>query len=422
MFSAGENDMATGSLEIAAERITKKELVVHLTSVHGAFDVRIFHRECKSLANHGYKVLLIAPHDRNEEVDGVKINALPRPRSRPDRMTRIAWLAYRAALRQSAAVYHLHDPELIGIGLLLRARGKKVIYDIHENLPKSILSKHYLAQGIRRPLAWLATQVERAACRRFSALVPAAPSIEERVKTLNPKVVSIQNFPVSKEMHPPTGVSWGERSQAIAYVGGISERRGIKEMVKAMSLLPDELNIRLKLAGPFIPERLREEVCRMEGWNRVDMLGVLERRAVMLLLSQVKAGLVLIHHPFTRFKPGSPIKMFEYMAMGIPVIASDCPQWREIIGGASCGLLVDPRKSQSIAEAIQYIISSPEQAEAMGRRGRQAVEELYNWEAERTKLLHLYTSLLEPTSDVCLNANETKKSSLTGERIRESSS
>ena len=167
-------------------------------------------------------------------------------------------------------------------------------------------------------------------------------------------------------------------------------------MIQAMNLMPDSLHVRLKLAGPFIPPSLQEEVRRLPGWERVDKLGVLEMSAVMDLLSQVRAGLVLIHHPLTRFKPGLPVKMFEYMAMGLPVIASDCPPWREIIEGAGCGLLVDPAKPQVIAEAIEYVLSHPDEAENMGRRGRQAIENQYNWETEKHKLLQLYASLLKP--------------------------
>ena len=374
----------------------KKNLVVHLTSVHRSSDLRIFHRECRSLAQDNYDVLLIAPHDRNEVIEGVRIRALPKPKNRLDRMTRVAWAAYREATRQPADIYHFHDPELLGAGLLLRARGKKVIYDIHENVPKSIMNKHYLPKWLRRPVAWIVDRVECFACRRFSALVPAAPSIEQRVRTLNPRVVTIHNFPIAQDMRPASNIPWSGRSPSVAYVGGIDIRRGIREMIEAMNLLPEELHAKLKLAGPFFPPRLQDEVRRIPGWKRVDALGVLELPAVMNLLSRVRAGLVLIHHPLSRFQAGQPVKMFEYMAMGLPVIASDCPQWREIIEGFGCGLLVDPAKPQAIAEAIEYVLSRPEEAESMGRRGRQAVESAFNWEAEQHKLLQLYANLLKP--------------------------
>jgi len=88
------------------------------------------------------------------------------------------------------------------------------------------------------------------------------------------------------------------------------------------------------------------------------------------------------------------VKMFEYMAAGLPVIASDFPLWRRIVDGAGCGLLVDPLDSAAIARAMQWILDHPEEAEAMGRRGGAAVESNYDWAGEAKKLIGLYCQIL----------------------------
>ena len=121
--------------------------VAMLSSVHPPFDTRIFQKEARSLAAAGYDVTLVVPHERDEVVDGVRIVALPPAGSRLRRMLAAPSRVLRAALALRADVYHFHDPELIPVGLALKLLGKRVIYDIHEDVPKSILGKTYFRRG-----------------------------------------------------------------------------------------------------------------------------------------------------------------------------------------------------------------------------------------------------------------------------------
>ncbi len=118
-----------------------KNKVCILTSVHPPFDVRIFHKEAKSLVKAGYDVTLIAQHDKEEIVDGVKIINLQKPRNRIERMTKTVSELYQKALRVDADIYHFHDPELIPVGKALKKRGKAIIYDVHEDYYESIKLK-----------------------------------------------------------------------------------------------------------------------------------------------------------------------------------------------------------------------------------------------------------------------------------------
>jgi glycosyltransferase involved in cell wall biosynthesis len=362
--------------------------------VHTPFDVRVFHKECKSLARSGEHVVLIAPHQWDEVVDSVEVKGIRLDSGRLTRMTRTAWFVYKEALRQQGDVYHFHDPELIPVGLLLAALGKNVVYDIHEDAPADMLHKDYIPRCFRRPLMWSVRKLESAACRRFSGLIAATPTIAERFYPMNANTVVVHNFPKLDEIAPDVASLWNERPPAIAYIGSISERRGVREMLHALSLLPSDLPAQMMLAGPFSPPVLRPELEPLPGWNRVQYLGVLDRPAVANLLSRVRLGLLLLQ-PEPNFVNAMPIKLFEYMAAGIPVIASDFPLWRQIIGGAGCGLLVDPGDAREIAHAMEYLLTHDAEAEAMGRRGRQAVCERYNWSTEERVLLQFYSDLLE---------------------------
>lgn len=310
-------------------------------------------------------------------------------------MTRTAWRIYQEAKRLDADIYHFHDPELIPVGLLLRARGKKVIYDIHEDVPRDVLDKHYLPNWSRNILSWIIEKFENSASRRFSALVGVTPLITDRFKPLNPRTVMVQNFPIPEELATVAPIPWNDRGMAVTYVGGIAVLRGIREMVQAMGLLPESLESTLELAGTAIYGDSLEVVSKQSGWSRTRYLGYLNRVGIANLFSRVRAGLVLFH-PAPNHVAAMPMKLFEYMAAGLPVIASNFPTWREIVGGARCGLLVDPLKPREIANAIEHILTNPQEAEEMGRRGQEAVRKTYNWASQEKILLDLYCKLLKP--------------------------
>ncbi len=365
--------------------------VAHLTTVHPPFDTRIFHKECTTLVKAGYEVGLIAPHDRNETINNVRIRAIPKPKGRRERMTRTAWHVYRAASREHADLYHFHDPELIPIGLLLKAHGKRVIYDVHEDVPRQILSKHWIPRPLRGLVAKLAELMEFVGTRPFDSIIAATPTIAERFPT--EKTVIVQNFPILNELTPRETHSCAERLPLIAYVGGISVTRGAREMVQAMALLPRSLPAQLVLAGAFVPADLESELQRMPGWERVKFIGWQDREGVANLLAEAQIGLVTLH-PIINYLDSYPVKLFEYMAAGLPVIASNFPLWKEIVEANECGLTVDPLNPKEIAQAIEYLLNHSEERQKMGQNGRRAVREKYNWEQESKKLLKLYEVVL----------------------------
>jgi glycosyltransferase involved in cell wall biosynthesis len=365
--------------------------VVVLTSVHPMTDIRIFRKECRSLARAGHDVTLVATDNGSEPVEGIHVIRLPRPRRRWVRMTRTAWQVWRTAARLDADVYHFHDPELIPAGLLLRMSGKQVVYDIHEDVPRQIQSKRYLPAGFRAPIGACFEVFENAAARRFTALVASNPQIAERFTGLNPRTIVVQNFPMADELVAPSERPWDARDRAVAYVGGITLERGVREMVAAIG----KTDATLELAGEFAHAGDREVAASTPGWDRVREHGQLDRRRVAELLARVRAGLVLFH-PEPNHIRAQPNKMFEYMSAGIPVIASAFPLWRKIIEGERCGMLVDPLDPGAIAEALNDLLAHPREAEAMGRRGRAAVEARFNWSHEERRLLSLYETLGRP--------------------------
>ncbi|MCZ7637769.1 MAG: glycosyltransferase [Verrucomicrobia bacterium] len=91
------------------------------------------------------------------------------------------------------------------------------------------------------------------------------------------------------------------------------------------------------------------------------------------------------------------MKLWEYMAVGLPVVISDFPHLRELVGRLDCGLVADPASPRAIADALRRLHDSPAERARLGQNGRRAVQEEYNWENQERKLLELYGRLLPPS-------------------------
>lgn len=369
-----------------------KSKILHLTSVHSPFDGRIFHKECKTLAGAGHEAILVVPHGREEVREGVRIKPVPKPKTRRQRMTTTLWHVYKAAVAEDASVYHFHDSELIPVSLLLRLRGKRVIYDVHEDLPRQILSKQWIPLWLRGGIARIAELTERLSATQFNGVVAATSVIARRFP--QSKTVTVQNFPILGEVVPPDSFPYRERDPLIVYAGGITEFQGIRELIGAMALLPASLGAKLILAGQFDPPALETEVKKMPGWDRVLFMGQQQRKDVMRLLNTTRIG-VVVDHPIPNYLDGYSTKLFEYMASRIPVVVSAFPLWRELLAGIDCGVFVNPLNPNAIAEAIQWLLTHPEEAAAMGKRGQEAVLARYNWETEARKLLSVYQRVMQ---------------------------
>jgi glycosyltransferase involved in cell wall biosynthesis len=365
--------------------------VAHLTSVHPRYDARIFGKQCRSLAAAGYSVALVVADGKGDETrDGVAIFDVGRASSRLRRMMLSPRQVLRKALALDAAVYHLHDPELMPIGLKLKRAGKRVIFDAHEDLPKQIHSKPYLNAAAKVLLSHGLAAFERLACGGFDAIVAATPSIGAKFARFNSRSVVVNNFPILGELELPPPSD--DKPPHVVYVGGIAATRGIREMVHALEYCKQD--VRLRLGGSFEQPRLRAEVAAYAGWRQVDELGYLQRHEVARELANSRAGLVLLH-PTRSYTESQPTKLYEYMVAGLPVIASDFPLWREIVLGNRCGLCVDPNQPRAIAEAIDYLLNHPDEARVMGANGKRAVLTKYNWNNEREVLLQLYRDLTQ---------------------------
>ena len=385
-----------------------KPRICHVTSVHPYNDTRIFFKECCSLTVAGFETHLVAPGAADMVAGGVYLHGVhKRSTNRIMRMTGTVNEVYGIACSVDADVYHLHDPELIFAGILLKLfRRKKVIYDVHEDYPKSIMASEWIHPVLRAVIGQSVAFAEWLGSKIFDGIVAATPSIAGRFPQM--KTVVVQNFPILDELLPDAAIPYKQRLPVIAYIGSISKLRGAKEMVEAAGLLPEMSGLRLYFVGMFSPKEVEIEMSRVAGWNRVEFLGWQPRRQMAEVLGKSRMGLVLFHN-VPNHVSAQPNKLFEYMAAGIPLIASNFAVWKAFVETNKCGICVDPLNPKEIANAILRIFKYPEAAKTMGENGRKAIEEKYNWENESKKLLSIYTQLSKNIHQKPLTENKESK-------------
>lgn len=363
---------------------------MHLAPGHAAFDSRVFHKECRTLAQAGYDVTLVVPHTGSETVSGVKIVPLPRARSRFERFLRNTWRVFLLAWRERADVYHLHDAETLPVGALLALAGRRVIYDSHEDLPRLARDRPWIPRWLRPAASFVVRCSERACVAVFQAVISAEAEGANRFPAARTTIV--RNYALEEEFAGVT-TQWPEREQRAVYVGDITYQRGVVEMIDAVDACRD-LGARLTLIGRMSIPGMEEALQRRPGWDLVDYLGVRGRPAVVAELSRARVGLILWQATRKHAEGAVPVKLFEYMACGLAVVASDLPELRAIIEESGAGILVDPSDTPAAAMAMRALLEDSETAMAIGRRGADSVRHRYTWSSEAAKLLALYEAVL----------------------------
>ena len=360
--------------------------------MHPPDDIRIFWKECVSLAQAGYDVSFVvaARHGSGGTrvgPDGTVKLIMVEPRSgRSGRMLLSTCSVIAAGLREKGDIYHFHDPELIPGGLLLRLLGKRVIYDAHEDVPRNLATRQWIPRIFRSPLSLAASTVEWLAGRVLSGIVAATPVIARRFPKA--RVAVVQNFARLSEF-AADGSPLAARSYAIAYTGAVVTSRCAIEMVKAVARIRHYPDVSLIIAGDISPRSLVDRLAALSGWHRVDYRGRQDRAGIRRILAEARVGLAL-YHPVQAHIDCQPTKLFEYMAAGLPVIAADFPGFRQVVERARCGLCVPPCNVTAIAAAIEWVFANPAEAEEMGRRGRELALRYFNWDSEAKTLLHFY--------------------------------
>lgn len=363
--------------------------VCHVTSVHPRNDIRIFRKECVSLARAGYEVTLVQQGESGEQ-DGVHLLGFGAVEtSRLKRMTQGAKKAYMLAKTVDADIYHLHDPELLPYGVKLKRAGKKVIFDSHEDVPADILEKYWLPKPLRKMISRMYAFYETKKFAKLDGLIGVTPSLCDRLKKSNKGTAMITNYPIWEDGLPePTFTE-----NKVVFPGLLSDLWSIGTLLEVAERLP---GLTVELRSSNVEGDLLARLQAMPGWKQVNFPGRATHDEVMRLMTECLCGMALcLPCPNTGGNLGTlgNTKIFEYMMAGIPVVCTNFVLWKEIVERWECGICVDPTDVDAVTNAVRFFMEHPDRAREMGANGRRAVRETYNWEQQEKVLLDFYKTV-----------------------------
>lgn len=372
--------------------------IVHVGFNHRYDDIRIFQKECSSLAGiEGYNVTYITSNKNTADAinvsrNGVQIITLPVIQAKREKRLVDYLKKVREKLEKiQPDIIHIHEFELLPLINYVR-KNACVIYDAHEDIPRQMLgNKINTVRG--RIVEKLIELYENHQIKKVDYVLTATPHIEERFRLLNKNVATIANYPilenfqekaVEQEGNEKLAEDAGKNGRIVCYSGSISSTRGIEILVEAIQ----KVNATLSLAGR-ISEEYRAKIEKLDAKHRVTCRGFLDKEQIIQLYKDSTVGVcTLLYTPNHYWS--LPIKMFEYMAAGLPIVCSDFPMWKDIVESSGAGICVKPDNPNEIAKAIEYLLENPEMAKKMGESGREKVMEKYNWYNEEKKLLEIY--------------------------------
>lgn len=358
--------------------------VTHVSIRHTPFDTRIFHKECKTLSKNGFDVSFIVPHIKDEKVDNVEIVSLEKKDNKFYKVFRNIPSALSKCFEMNSDIYHFHDPELIPIGLLLKLKRKKVIYDAHEDHPKDVFEKLW-----PMPLKIITfiyfSILEKLASILFNRIVAATPHIASKYP--DRKTILIRNFPILELIDKSRKRAIKSDNLILIYQGGITKLRGVKKIIEALEKMNEK--IELCLFGKW-EIGLEDECKKLDGWKKTKYIGIVNQEELYGYGKSADIGLInYLSSPNN--DDSLPNKPFEYMACSLPIIMSNFPHWQKMF--KDCALFSNPEDPIDIAKNIQILANNPKLRKEMGKKGRTLVEKEYNWEKESKKLIDMYKGM-----------------------------
>lgn len=379
---------------------------MHISTVHPRWDTRIFYRECVGLYGAGYEVYLLVADGRGDEItEGIHVLDIGKENSRLKNFFKSHARIKEKVSELKPHIVHFHDPELMYVGRKIQSRGIHVIFDIHENTAVQILDKGYIPKFLRKPVSFLYKRIEGFLIKKFH-LVIAEHSYFEVYGEKGMSITTVLNTPVLEDFRPYKNTT--RRGNQIFYIGGISNDRGLDVTLEALKILKKRgCGFFMHYVGPIAEEKV-QELALDEIKDHIRFYGRMDFKGGYEISKNCIVGLSVLK-PIKNYIGSYSTKIFEYMAVGLPVITSNFPLYKDIVEKYNCGYCIDPYAPGMMADRIEELIKSPEKAVTMGLNGIEIVKDGFNWNSEEQKLVKLYNTLSGVQDTPDYNGKDYKK-------------
>ncbi|WP_138991437.1 glycosyltransferase [Larkinella sp. C7] len=374
----------------------KRPRVLHISTAHPPYDPRIMYKYLPVLADH-YDVFCAIPNPDPAVAPAVHFIRLPYFKRVIVRFLVTCPLIFWKTIWLRPALIHVYSPEFLPFAYLYRVLGTRVIYEVQENLHKKIhLKRHNRGWFLKGGFAFF----DQMACRHFSLIFTEHGYLSTYTNLSKPHAV-IYNYPLLSFLDTYRR-PYRRPSDPVEffYIGWLSFERSIVTLLDGLALVKTtHPHFRVHLFGhrSFTDQDLEALPAYSIVKDNLIFYGYTDQAKAFAQVSRAVAGLALLK-PIGDYTESYTTKMFEYMALGLPVITANFPLYRPVVEGNQCGFCMNPADPEALALHLRYLIDHPQEAEEMGKRGRQAAEKFYNWASEQPKLLNLYQLVLSPSA------------------------
>lgn len=374
--------------------------VVFLSLTHRFDDTRILHKEARALAEAGFTVTHVAPNYGQvapDVVEGVCI-VLYQPRG-TGRMGRLLGL-WRTTRSIPADCFHCNEVESWIVACVLKvARPRlRVVFDVHEHYPSRF------AEGDRFP-RWVRPVGGSLMKLLFRLLTPLTDHVVFAKRSVAPdfhvgpdRATFIFNY-APRRIHMPSGSppppamrSPGGTGVIAVHIGGFSRPRGWPQLLQALAVMRHS-EVRVVALGDVLEGEatLMAEATRLGVAERIQVIPRVSYDELFGYLVCAKVGLMLYQPGILNHVYAFPMKLYDYMLAGLPVIGPNfAPEVTPVVEGEGIGWLVDTADPSAIAAALDAVADDPAASAAMGVRAKTAARERYSWEHEAEKLVRIY--------------------------------